>query len=642
MIGLKQPLFPVESDWRPPQFSELPTRWDAAKRVIIDIETHDPYLKTLGPSVRRGGYIVGVSFKLDGDKRAYYLPVRHLGGDNMPMQQVTWYLRDMAAKYEGEIVGANFQYDLDYLAEEGIVFPKVRAVRDVQIADPVLYELHNSYSLNNILKRWGFEGKDESLLRSAAKEYGVDPKGEMWKLPARYVGAYAEGDVFPVDTLIQKQEDEIDRQGLRMIYDLESNLQPVLLKMRRRGVRIDQDKLSEIEKWSIQQESALCERIAHMTGVKLGLGDVNKKKALVPIMEQLGVRLKRTASGQPQIDKELLSQIDHPAAKAINMARKMNKLRTTFVKSIEKHMVNGRIHCTFNQMRRTRETGAESGARYGRLSCTDPNLQQQPARDEFAKMWRSIYVPDTDDMLWMSCDYSQQEPRMLVHFAELIGLDGARESAEQYRTDPHTDSHAMFTKFVYPTLVESDPTWKKRRTECKQIFLGLCYGMGGGKLAREIGLPSEIKHGSKGPYEVAGPEAQAVLDRFDAAVPFVRKLAYACERRAKQRGYIKTVLGRRCRFPLDKSGNYDWTFKAMNRLIQGSSADQTKLAMVEIDRQGLPLQLQVHDEVCGGVHNIEEAQAVSHVMLNCLKLRVPSRVDIEIGPNWGEAKEISA
>jgi DNA polymerase I-like protein with 3'-5' exonuclease and polymerase domains len=635
-MSLQPPLFPVESDWRPPMMGELPTNWGSG-RFALDIETCDPQLKKLGPGVRRDGYIVGVSFAVEG-QRAFYLPIRHLGGDNMPCDAVLYYLRDMAKNFTGEVVGANFQYDLDFLAEEGIVFPKAR-VRDVQIADPVLYELHSSYSLDNILKRWGYdEGKDESALVHAAKEFGVNPKGEMWKLPARHVGPYAEGDVDRLCELIARQEAEIDRQGLREVYELESKLLPVLLKMRRRGVAVDQDQLDRVEAWALEQEREVYERIKQMTGVALGLGDINKKKALVPILDSIGVRLKTTATGQPQIDKALFGALDHPVGDALNHARKVNKLRTTFVKSVRSHLTNGRLHCTFNQMRAMRETGEEKGARYGRLSCSNPNLQQQPSRDAFAKMWRAIYVPDHG--LWCSADYSQQEPRMLVHFAELVGLTGAFEAAERYRNDPRTDNHAMMTQMVYPDLTDEHPTWKKRRGECKQIFLGLCYQMGSGKLAEQLGLPTQMRSGSKGPYLVAGPEGQRLFDLFDEKVPFVRKLARKCEIQAKRRGYIRTIKGRRCRFPVAADGSFDWAHKALNRLIQGSSADQTKQAMVSLDEAGHELQLQVHDEVCLSVEGEDQARDVANVMRTCIDINVPSHVDIELGPNWGEAEEI--
>lgn len=629
--GLQLPLFETTSNWRPPQLSDLPS-WKGAKRVGLDIETYDPNLKTTGPSVRTGGYIVGVSFALEGDthkgaQRAYYLPIRHLGGDNLPIEQVLFYLRSQAREYTGTIVGANFQYDLDFLAEERIVFPNVRHVRDIQIADPLLFELHDSYSLQSIAKRWGFEGKSENLLRRAAADYGLDPKKEMWKLPARYVGEYAADDARLALEIIVKQEEQIERERLWGIYDLESRLQPVLLQMRRHGIRIDQQKLAYIENWALEQERNVCAELTRRTGVVLKVGDVNKKVKLQAVLSQIGVRFRQTASGQAQIDAEFLNQLNHPVAELIISGKKVNKLRTTFVKSIQNHMVNGRIHTTFNQLRHTREQGDSSGARYGRTSSVNPNLQQQPARDEFAKMWRSIYVPDVGVPMMMSADYSQQEPRMLIHFAELTGLEGATKAADAYRRDPRTDNHQMMADMA-----------GIERKKAKNIFLGLCYGMGTGKLAKSLGLPTQTARRSDGStYLVAGAEGQALFDQFDRAVPFVRKLARRCEARAAQRGYITTLLGRRCHFPVNAMGQFDWTHKALNRLIQGSSADQTKLAMVEIAAAGLPLQLQVHDEVLAGVESREQAEQIATVMRECVQLRVPSQVDIELGPSWGEA-----
>lgn len=645
--AFQMPLFTsADSGWRPPQLGDLPN-WKGAPRVAIDIETCDPALKKTGPGVRRGGFICGVSFALEGD-RAYYLPIRHFGGDNLPHDQALYYLISQAKEYQGEIVGANFQYDLDFLAEAGVHFPYIRRIRDVQIADPLLYELHNSYSLQAILERWGYgEGKDESLLHATARDYGLDPKSEMWKMPARFVGPYAEGDVDRLCELIQRQEAELRRQDLWEIYELESKLQPVLLKLRRRGVRVDETQLAQVETKAMADEVADCKRITDMTGVQMGVGDCHKKTVTSRVLRKIGVHLKETAKGQPRIDQEVLEQIDHPVAHLILHAKKANKIRTTFAKSVRAHMINGRIHATFNQLRRTRETGDESGAKYGRLSCTDPNLQQQPARDpEYAKIWRSIYVPDHGKKLWCAADYSQQEPRMLVHFAELIGLDGARDAAEQYRKNPDTDNHAMMTTMIHPHMVgmdPKDPEFVLARKHAKNIFLGLCYGMGSGKLARSCGLEAlEKRRGDGSTYWVAGPEGQALLDLFDIRVPFVRKMAKAAEKQARKNGYIRTLLGRRCRFPTGPSGEIDWAHKGLNRLIQGSAADQTKKAMVDLDEAGFEVQLQVHDEVCQGVDSVEEAREIARIMATCVELRVPSKVDIELGPSWGEAKEIDS
>ena len=642
--ALQMPLFSKDSKWRPPELGDLPS-WSGAKRIGIDIETSDPNLKTTGPSIRTGGFVCGVSFCLE-DDRPYYLPLRHFGGDNVPYAQALFYLKSQAATYTGEIVGANFQYDLDYLEELGIVFPKVRRIRDVMVADPLIFELHQSYSLDAIAKRYGYPGKTERPLKRAARDFGIDAKAELWKLPARFVGVYAEDDARLVVEIIKKQEVELRRQELMTVYELESRLLPVLLKMRRRGVRVNLDKLAEIEQMTLAAETADIAELTRRTKIKCPIGGINKKQITAAMLKSMSIHYGRTDTGQPKIDKELLEQVDHPVAKLILHARTVNKIRTTFCQSVRDHEVNGRIHATFNQLRRTRETGDESGAKYGRISCSDPNLQQQPARDpEYAKIWRSIYIPDNPEQQWCSADYSQQEPRILVHFAEMIGLDGAHAMAEAYRNDPTTDNHAMMTRMIWPKLIhiaEKGAKFQDAREDAKTIFLGLCYGMGSGKLAQSLGLPAEERTRDDGStYLVAGPAGKRLLLLFKHGVPYVSKLTKICEKRAKSRGYITTLLGRRCRFPANADGNgFNWTFRAMNRVIQGSAADQTKQAMVEIDEAGLPLQLQVHDEVCTSIDSIEQAREISHVMVNCLDLRVPSKVDLEIGPSWGEAKEI--
>jgi DNA polymerase I-like protein with 3'-5' exonuclease and polymerase domains len=649
--SLQLPMFLPESDWRPPRLGDLP-EWPRNGRVSIDIETKDPHLKELGPGPRRKtGFIAGVGFAIE-DGPSFYLPVRHKGGNNVENPDAVWaYLATQARSFQGILTGANFGYDLDWLSTaEGVDFLRGNCtLRDVQVADPLIYEMHDRYNLEVLCERWGLPGKDEVLLREAASVYNTDPKLGLWKIPGRFVGPYGERDCVAPLQVLRKQEKQIEEQGLWDIFNLECSVQPVLIKMRQRGVRVDEDRLAQVEDWSQQQEAEALAAVHHLTGVKHTVGDVWKAKAIAPALEHIGVVLKSTAQGAPQIDKDVLAGVDHPVAEKLAWARKVNKLRTTFAQSVRTHMVNGRIHCTLNQLRRTKEDGNTRGAAYGRLSCENPNLQQQPARDEFAKMWRSIYLPE-EGALWGCDDYSQQEPRMLVHFAELLELTGAEAAAERYRTDPSTDSHQMM----------ADLTGIPRK-RAKIIYLGLCYGMGGGKLCRSLDLPTRWAVFSRGKqtsfhyfesrlealehssqfggrvFEAAGEEGQRILDTFNKRAPFVREMAKRAEAVAKRRGYIKTVGGRRCRFPQAKNGGYDWAHKALNRLIQGSSADQTKKALVECDRQGYFIQLQVHDEIDGSFQSRGAAEAMGEVMANVYELGVPFKVDVEVGSSWGEA-----
>lgn len=635
-------LFHLPSEWSPTQVGDLPS-WSGVKRLGIDIETHDPNLKTTGPSVRTGGFIAGVGFAIE-DGPTHYLPIRHMEGD-LPEKEVLRYLLSEARNFRGILVGANLNYDLDYLAEAGIVFPNISQQRDVQVAEPLINELSQGYSLEAISLRHGLPGKDEAHLRTAAAHYGIkDVKADLWRLPAEHVGPYGGFDAELPLRVLRRQERVIDDQDLWRIFNLECDLQPILLKMRRWGVRIDQDQLQKVADWSLAQERKHIKEIQRLTGRVLGIDDVNKKGPLIEALQAAGVQLtERTASDQIRLDAAVLNALDHPVADCIKHARKVNKLRTTFVASIQRYMVDGRIHCTFNQLRATRKLGDEKGARFGRISCSDPNLQQQPSRDAFASMWRSIYVPDNPEEMWISADFSQQEPRMTTHYAEAMRLPRASEAAEEYRSNPRADNHDMMTRLIHPEAAGWDPRspeFQKLRKVAKGIYLGLCYGMGGAKLAQKLGLPTKtITSRSGQQILVACDEAQALLDRFDERVPYVRGLARLAEARASAQGFVTTIMGRRCRFPKKSDGSYDWTYKALNRLIQGSCGDQIKQVMVDLDRAGLLPQLQVHDEVCRG-GDMETAKRIKDVMEGSMPLRVPSRVDLEIGPSWGQCKEV--
>lgn len=632
---MQLPLFVPVSDWSPPELASLPS-WAEAKRVAIDVETKDEHLKKLGPGVRRGAYIVGYSFAIE-DGPQHYVPIRHQGGDNLEVQPSLEYLRAQARTFRGEIVGANLPYDLDFLEEEGIPFPAVKRFRDIQIADPLINELQKSYSLANIAERHGVPGKDEVMLREAAAAYGVNPKSEMWKLPGRFVGKYGTADADRPLKILRRQEKIIDEQNLWQVYDLESDVLPVLVKMRRRGVRVDFDRLAKIEEWSLAQEALELAKLKHLTGVNVKVGDVWKAAALIPVFNHLGITLPKTAAGKESIKKDVLATLKHPAAEAIMRARKVNKIRTTFAASVREYETNGRIHATFNQLRRTDESDdSEGGAAYGRLSCVDPNMQQQPARDaETGPLWRSVYLKDKDSMSWGSFDFSQQEPKWLIHWAVKTGSKFIGEDAYQaavkmrdlFRADPTQDSYDAFTKYT-----------GLKRKDAKEVYLGRIYSMGGAKMARKLGLPTkwiEKRDGTK--IEVAGDDAQAIIDRFDAGVPYGRKMAELCEKQAKKYGFITTMAGRRCRFPSDENGNFDWCHKSLNRLIQGSSADQVKMTMLALDREGIPLQLQVHDEIDLSVYSQEQADRVRQIMIDAVPLELPMKVDCELGESWGES-----
>lgn len=626
-------MFSVPCDWKPTLLSDLPS-FRHARAVAIDCETCDPDLTRLGPGPRRGGYVVGVAVAIQGGP-AIYLPVAHGAGPNTE-GALAW-LREEAEAFTGILVNANLAYDLDFLAEAGVAFPRARWFRDVLIADPLIHQHEFSYSLDSVAKRWfPGRGKDEGLLKKQAELAGLHHKAELWKMPAKYVAEYAMEDVRLALDLYGAQCSRIEKEKLWDVFDLESKLLPVLVRMRRRGVRVDMKRLEQVEVWARAQELLALEAARGLTGVEV---DVNRTESVAQAIKSLGLVLPVafTPKGKQSWDAAVLEAIDHPAARAILRAKKMNKIRTTFAASVRRHETGGRIHCTLNQIRYERDTGDLAGAGFGRLASTNPNLHQQPGRDpELGPFWRSVYVPEEGER-WVSADYSGQEPRWIVHYAELVGAKGAREMAREYRENPDLDLHQK----------TADLAGIKRK-DAKTIFLGIAYGMGGAKLCAALGLPllgpketSERRAGMPwlGGRAVffAGPEGQAVMDRFNEMVPFLKFLQKKASRRAARAGEVRTVLGRACKFVRHPSGEYESTHKALNRIIQGSSADQTKKALVDADAAGLPVLLQVHDEIDMSASSEHRANELAQIMCDTLPMGVPAKVDLELGKSWGDS-----
>jgi DNA polymerase I-like protein with 3'-5' exonuclease and polymerase domains len=656
------PLFVPQSDWTPPAMGDLPSSWADFKRVAIDCETRDEHLRKMGPGVRRGAYIAGVSFAVE-DGPSFYLPVRHAEGPNLDPAQVFAYLRHQAKLFKGTLVGANLGYDLDFMAEQDVEWTP-KWFRDIQVAEPLLDELKDSYSFESIARDHGLPGKDERLLREAAAAYGLDPKKDLWQLPSRFVGQYGTMDTVRLHPILRRQEKMIDEQELQNIYDLESQVLPVLVRMRRRGVRVNEAKLEEVAQFSRRGELELIGKIKHATGMTIEPNTAHMSDVVAPVLRAAGCQPPSTGKGKDSVTKDWLATQKGEVPKLIVELRQMLKLRTTFVASIREHMTNGRIHATFNQLRTSDpdedDDDEQEGGRFGRLSCVKPNMQQQLARNKvLGPLWRSIFIPE-HGALWAACDYSQQEPRVAIHASVLAGeadlinrfaYRKALDAAQKYIDNPATDNHQMMADMA-----------GIERKDAKEIFLGLSYGMGGAKLCRKLGLPTAwvvydpktyARHYADSPegkalleagermHEGAGPQGQDLLDRFDRQVPFIKKTAKAMQKLAEKRGFIVTLEGRRCRFPKRPDGGYDWAHKAFNRYVQGSSADQTKKAIVALDREGYFLQLQVHDECDGSVADYAEARRMADIMETVLPLRLPSKVDIEIGPSWGEAKGVA-
>ena len=616
------PMFPRISEWLPPaSFPNL----SEAKEIAIDLETCDPNMESLGPGWPRGdGYIVGYAVAVDG--WAGYFPVAHAGGGNLDKRIVERWIRDVLATPADKIMH-NAAYDLGWLRATG--FEVNGTIYDTMLAAPLIDENRFAYSLNSLGFDYLKEIKSEQGLKEAASDFGVHPKKELWKLPAMHVGGYAEQDAALTLKLWHHFKALLAKDEVESIFQLETEVLPVLVNITLKGINFDRVKCERHMREMRTKENEILKYLRDQAGMQV---DIWAAQSIAAAFDRLAIQYPKTAAGAPSFTKSFLDTHEHPMAKMILEARELNKTHGTFLEPYLKHSAkDGRIHTHFNQMR-----NEEGGTVTGRLSASNPNLQQVPARHEIiGPMVRGLFLPEQGD-IWAANDFSSQEPRLLVHYATLLGLPGAEKMAQAYRDNPDTDFHQMV----------ADMAGIKRKA-AKTIGLGLMYGMGKAKLAQQLDLPVD--------------EASDLIGTFHSKVPFLKGTVDAVMKRIEHPasgGSIRTLLGRKCRFPLWEP--VEWgvnkalpreqavieygirikragTYKGLNRLIQGSAADQTKAGMVALHKAGFNLLLQVHDEIALSVRNKEEAREAANLMATAVNLEVPSRVDVETGPNWGSA-----
>ncbi len=640
---LQMPLVAPPITWQAPRVSDLPV-WTDAKRICLDVECRDDNLYELGPGVRRGGYVCGIAFAIE-DGPAHYLPIRHEGGGNLAAEHVWSYVRDQALAFSGEFVFNMAPYDLDYLWENGVSTDHCK-ILDVQNAEPVLDEFQKTYGLDAICARRGLPGKDEQELRDHAKAWGVDPKTGLWRLHAGAVGRYGEQDVRAPLALLRAQEKELEEQGLLPTFDLECRVTPPLVRMTRRGLRVDIDELDRVEAWAKGRLEDYLKQIHFLSGVQIN--SINNAKEVARALKACGIDVPTpvhagTGKPTPSVTKLWLQQQTHEVAQAVISGREFAKLLSTYVEGFRKHLVRDRIHPSFKQLRGASDEDEseddEGGARFGRCSARHPNVQAQMKRSrEILRRWRKVLVADKGKQ-WISGDFSSQEPRWTVHYSEICRLPGARAAGDAFRGDPLLDPYKLIVDLV---KTGNEPDLGKLRDDMKEVYLGRCYGMGGGKLAKKLKLPTEWRTNQRTgyTYEAAGEEAQAIIDRFDRGVPYVRALARLCTKAAQSKGYILGVDDRHIRFELNGDGSLVDEHKALNKLIQYAAAWQTKKALVQLDREGFPLQLTVHDEFDYSEDDDDRARHMAEVMCEVHRLRVPSRVDVKKGPSYGELEKL--
>ena len=592
-MALNEPFWPPNSDWKPPK--EFP-RLEGIKLIGLDCETKDPNLLSMGPgSIRKDGYIVGVSIATD--DKSWYFPIAHEGGGNLDKDKTVGWLLQVLGDESIAKVGANLQYDLEWLRSD-LQCTVAGPLYDIQLAEPLLDEdRRGGYSLENLSRWYLKEGKEEGKLKQAADAYGIDAKSDLWRLHSKHVGPYAEIDAQLPIHIFAQQLVRLKQQNLLEIFDLESSLIPVVLDMRFLGVRVDVERAYDSSKQMLFEETELLQGIKTIAGF-----DFNpwSSKSISSAFDKLDIDYPLTEKGNPSITRAWLD--NHPSiiCNLLVRYRTISKIRRDFVQGvILDQNIDGRIHAQFHQLRKDLY-----GTRSGRFSSSHPNLQQIPARDgQYGPLIRSLFLPDKGYQ-WGKFDYSQQEPRLTVHYGELCGLNGSTNAGDIYRKDPNADYHKII----------ADMTGLPRR-DAKTINLGLAYGMGKIRLAAE--LNSTVT------------KAEEMLEKYHELVPFIRQLANKCSDKSMNLGEIVTICGRKRR--LDNKSHH----KALNSLIQGSAADMTKKAMLECHKEGWIPHMQVHDELCFSLSNPKnEAPRIKEIMENVVKLSVPVVVDCDIGNDW--------
>ena len=660
--------------------------------VAVDIETYDPNLKTKGLGAIRGdGFICGVAVATANETA--YFPMSHSDTDlTLDKKLKMWEVLDKKLFQNEKItkVFHNAMYDVCWI--RAVTGKKMKGrIVDTMIAASVIDENRFTYSLDalsrDILKekKGGYDLQEKTLEWS--KGTIKDPMTNMHKLPASIVKDYAKQDVNLTlklwnlfntkldEVLYTKYEEYFDKKAnewkikkdadgkdiiieektSRKIFELETKLFPCLVDMKFKGVKIDVEKAKAFGKFLERRRDKLLKIIKDKTGVGVQIWAASSIKNLLE-NQKITDYTKTPKSGMPQLPKDYLRTHENVFLRFVAKARECDKAKNTFVEGLLGFVHNERIHADINQIK-----GEHGGTVTGRFSMSNPNLQQIPSKGYIGKKMRELFIPETGSE-WYSFDYSQQEPRIVVHYALKLGMAGTNDLQEEFDKED-ADFHQIVADMA-----------KIPRKQAKTINLGLFYGMGKLKLQKELNLDAS--------------KAKTLFNNYHSKVPFVRQLSQDLSTFAINNGLLFTVGDRFCRFDKWETRDKEWnpeinrfnevklynskeeakdgykleqmekyekltdpeckffekhytrafTYKALNRLVQGSAADMTKKAMVDLYEKGIVPHIQIHDELCVSIKDKETRIMVQETMEQAIKLEINNKVDCEHGPNWGQIK----
>jgi len=641
--------------WNPP--SELPDLRHV-DIIALDTETNDGGLRANRGSgwPWKNGNIVGISaaYRADGTIRSHYFPIRHPNSQNFDREQVAHWLKDhIAAGLKFCTKGACYDWGWVW-ASLGIGMPSVEQLEEIDALATMVDENRRQYSLDALCAWRGFPaGKDEALLYEGCAALGLIPKSRkkfkpqsvLWQLPANFVGRYAETDAIRTLELFESLNPILDREGTADAYRLEIDLLPMVHKMRRRGIRVDISAAEQARDLLLGKRDAVLAQISEKLDANVGMDEINGRKWLISTFDRLGIKYPLTKKGNPSFKRGKRGWMQHSShwlPPLIAAADQLDQYGDNFLQQqILDHVENGRVYGEIHPHR-----SDYGGTRSFRFSYSHPPLQQMPKHDEeLAPLIRACFLPEQGE-IWASCDYSQQEFRLVVHFAARKNMRGAAAARDRYINDPNFDIHAYASELTGGVISRQDG---------KTFNFMTIYGAG----------PETTSHQVKKSLS----ETKTLLALYNEKMPFLAQLATACKNAAHRDGFFTLFNRARRHFNLwAPGGQYEegagpceraeaerrtrnpghpwygrrlWraeTYKALNVLIQSSAAIQTKEWMRACYREGVVPLLQMHDSLDLSVSSPGIPEMVARLGVDIIKLDVPMKVDVNYGRTWGDAK----
>uniref|UniRef100_A0A831XNH4 DNA polymerase I n=1 Tax=Geobacter metallireducens TaxID=28232 RepID=A0A831XNH4_GEOME len=612
------------------EFLTLLAELAAAGTFAVDLET-----TSLNPLEAE---IVGISLSFR-DHEACYLPVGHVvtapspstgegrsGGEGgrgdmvpapgqLPRRRVLDGLRPLLVDPNIRKVGQNLKYDYQVLRRHGIELAGVWC--DTMVASYLLNPVRSSHGLDSL----AVEHLDHRMISYEEVAGKGKEQVNFAQVPVEKASVYSCEDSDAAWLLHRLFLPRVKELGMeRLFFEVEMPLVPILAEMELAGVKLDIPLLGELSAGLGAQLAELEERI---TGLAPEPFNINSPKQLGEVLfEKLklptGKKTKTKTGWSTNVEElERLAEAGHEIAALILQYRGLAKLKSTYTDALPKlvHPATGRVHTSYNQ----------TVTNTGRLSSSEPNLQNIPVRTEEGRRIRRAFIAEEGHLL-LSADYSQIELRVLAH------LSGDRVFCEAFARDEDIHTRTAAEIFgLFPEMVTPE-----MRRQAKAINFGVIYGQGAFSLARQLGIATKV--------------AKEFIDNYFARHPGARAFLDGCVREAEEKGYVTTLLGRRLPIPDIASANGSIRAfaqrNAVNYPIQGSAADIIKEAMVKVTarmkRDGMRSRLimQVHDELVFEVPEGEVVameQLVVREMEHAAALRVPLRVDISHGRNWSEA-----